>query len=347
MAQLEPVIIQDIYSPLGDDYAGSMLTARFTPEGGWQMVELGPRRPLTLDPATAALHYGQSAFEGIRAYRQPDGGLALFRPHDYAWRLSASCRRMAIPAPTTGMLIDWWSQFCVVEEDYLGDDPEAALYLRPLILATDRVLGARPSHEYLFLLLAVKATPFRQSGQHALDVLVATDYERPTPAGLGRAKSPGNYGGGMLALHAAREQGCDQVLWLDADRHMWVEEMGTMNVFFDFDGILVSPAPSETIIDGVTRATVLQLCADHGIAVEERPIHLDEMIAALGRGGLNEAFGCSTGAGLTPIGSLLLEGERLALPPTHPRADRLRNLFADLAHGRAPDPFGWRLPVRK
>lgn len=345
MSDQTPILVQDIYAPLGSAFTPSMLTARYAPGAGWYGKSIGSRRPLQLDPATVGLHYGQAAFEGLKAYRQPDGGLALFRPLEYAKRLASSCERMAIPPIKPETMVEWWREFCAHEQQHLRPGPDSSVYLRPLIIATDCVLGARPSREYLLLLLAVHATPLADSAKHHLDVLVTTEFVRSSPGGLGSAKTPGNYGAAMRALQAAREAGCDQVLWLDAGRHRWIEELGSMNVAFVIDNTLVTPLANDTILAGVTRDSILALAREHGIGCEERPVALEEVTAAMSWKGLTEAFACSTGAGLTRIGSLLIGTQRLSLPPETPVSDRLRRLLGELAHGRAADPWGWREPV--
>jgi len=345
MAEARPAQAGELYTPLGSDFTPSMLTGRFTPERGWHDVEVGPRQPLQLDPATMALHYGQAAFEGLKAYRQPDGGLALFRCADHAQRLADSCRRLAIPPLPHDLASDAWRLFCRYENPNLAPGPHTALYLRPLVFGTDLVLGARPSAGFELLLLGIQITDGADQPRRRLEVLVTTEFVRAAPGGVGAAKTPANYAAGMLAQKVAFDHGCDQVLWLDAGRRRWVEELGSMNVMFVLDDTLVTPQLTDTILDGVTRRTILTLAREAGLAVEERPIALEELTAAMSWHGLTEAFACSTGAGITNIGGFQLNGNRLALPDQSPLADRLRGLLEDVQFGRAADPHGWRTVV--
>jgi branched-chain amino acid aminotransferase len=336
-------VVGDLYTPLGTQFTPSMMLAYYHPERGWGEMELGSRRPLQLDPATMALHYGQAAFEGIKAHRQPDGSFALFRPAEHAARLRHSCERLAIPPIPTELCVDWWRAFTRFEQPNLLAEPGSALYLRPLIFGMDPVLGSRPSTSYCLLLLGIQTRSTDATRSRRLEVLITTDYVRSVPGGLGSVKVPGNYAAGMLAHRVAMDQGCDQVLWLDAGRRRWVEELGSMNVMFVIDSGLVTPALTDTILPGVTRDAVLALARESGIDSEERPIALEEITAALSWRGLTEAFACSTGVGITPIRGFRLGADRIELPEHAPIADRLRALLEDYQQGRVPDRHGWRV----
>ncbi len=327
--------------PFGTVFSPSMLTARYHPDQGWHGFELGPRQPLSLDPATMTLHYGQAVFEGVMAHRQVGGGWALFRAADYAARLVQSGQRMAIPMLPEAEWVDLWRRF-VAHEATRIDDSVQDLYLRPLVFGSSARLGDQPSETYQLVVLGVIHDP---APCPPLEVLVTDRFVRAAPGGVGMAKVPGNYGAGMLARQVAAEHHCDQVLWLDAGRHRWIEELGSMNVAFVLSETLVTPNLSDTILSGVTRATVLQLVAELGLEYEERPIALEEITAALGWKGLTEAMGCGTAAGVVSIGALQIGQQRLALPATTPIADRLRQLLDHHRHGRVPDRYGWLTQV--
>lgn len=326
---------------LGTAFTPSMLTAIYRPEQGWGEVAIVPRGPLHLDPATMALHYGQAVFEGVRAFRQVDGSWALFRAPRYAERLLHSCERMAIPPLEVEPMVDLWRRF-VAHEAALQSLPEDSFYLRPLIFGCDPVFGDRPSSCYQLVVLGVRllAGPRRP-----LRVLVTDRFVRAAPGGVGAAKVPGNYGAGMLARKVAQEHGCDQVLWLDAGRHRWVEELGSMNVMFVLSDVLVTPPVTDTILAGVTRDSLLTLAREAGIESDERPIALEEIIAAVGWKGLTEALACATAVQVVSIGSFQVGERRFELPSETPVADRLLRMLEDYEHGRTPDTHGWLTPV--
>lgn len=329
-------------SSLGTGFTPSMLTASYYPEQGWGAVAIVPRGPLQLDPATMALHYGQAVFDGVRAFRQVDGSWALFRAESYAERLRQSCDRMAIPPLEVDQMVALWRSF-VAHETASGELDEDSFYLRPLIFGCDPVFGDRPSTCYQLVVLGVRLPAVRRP---PLRVLVTDRFVRAAPGGVGAAKVPGNYGAGMLARKVAQDNGCDQVLWLDAGRRRWVEELGSMNVMFVLSGVVVTPPVTDTILAGVTRDSLLSIARHEGIECEERPIALEEITAAVGWKGLDEAFACSTAAQVVSIASLQVADRRLELPPETPVADRLHRLLAEVEQGRRSAPGGWLTRVQ-
>lgn len=336
---LEQPTVEGQAEPLfGTVFTPSMMTAQYTPETGWGEFEIGPRRPLQLDPATVALHYGQTAFEGLMAHLQDDGGYALFRPTEHAARLQRSCERLAIPALPVSQSVEQWRAFVRHEQQFMPDDPQVGLYLRPLIYGADAVLGARPSTSFRLVVLGLHASfnPKRQ-----FEVLVTRHYVRTTPGGIGMAKTPGNYGAAMLAQQAAQQKGCDQVLWLDAGRRRWVEELVSMNVGFILDDVLITPPLTDTILAGVTRESILELAREAEVETEERPVALEELTAAMVWGGLQEAFACSTGVGIASIRALHIDDDRRELPAATPVSDRLRGLLSACQHGRNARHADW------
>ncbi|MCC7494780.1 MAG: branched-chain amino acid aminotransferase [Fimbriimonadaceae bacterium] len=337
--------LQAAGKPFGTVFTPAMLTASYAPQDGWGGAVLQPRGALRLDPATMALHYGQTAFEGLMAYRQPDGRLAFFRARDYASRLIHSCSRMAIPPILETHSIELWRQFARHELPHLPESSDFALYLRPLVFGCDAAFGDRPSTCYQLLVQGVVVDLAERARQRPLEVLITDQFVRAAPSGVGAAKVPGNYGAAMLARQAARDAGCDQVLWLDAGRRRWVEELGSMNVAFVISEVLVTPPLTDTILAGVTRQTVLTLAAEAGLEFEERPIALEEITAAMSWKGLTEAIGCGTAAGLVSIGAFHIGERRLSLPAATPVADRLRGLLRDHQGGRIEDSRGWLTAV--
>lgn len=321
--------------PFGTVFSPSMMLSYYAPDSGWSEPSIQPRGPLALDPATMALHYGQTAFEGVAAYRQSSGRLALFRPHDYMERLSRSCDRLAIASPPAAATVDAWSAFVAHEQRALPSADDLMLYVRPLIMGTDVVLGSRPSRTFLSVVLGV-ASSFAAADRLRFEVLVTERYVRAAPGGIGTAKTPGNYAASMLAHHAAKARGCDQVLWLDSGRHALIEELGSMNVCFVIDETVVTPALTDTILAGVTRDSVLVACRDLGIRTEERPVALAEILAARQWGGLREAFACSTGFGIVSIGALHHEEQRHELPAETPVTARIRHRLRQAQTGAQP-----------
>ncbi len=333
------------FSTFGTVFTPSMLCCYYDPDTGWGEPAIGERTSLRLDPATMALHYGQTAFEGLKAYRQPDGSWALFRAREYAERLRHSCERMAIPPLPEDCCLDLWARFVRHETAQLPVSQAAALYLRPMVFGCDARFGDRPSVHYQLILLGVVVEEDEDWRRQKLDVLITDQFVRAAPGGVGLAKVPGNYGAGMLARQVAAEHGCDQVLWLDAGRRRWVEELGSMNVAFVLSDTFVTPPLTDTILAGVTRATLLTLAREAGIDCEERPIALEELTAALSWKGLTEAMGCGTAVGIASIGSFHVGERVLTLPTPTPVADRLRHLLDDHHHGRIEDSRGWLTKV--
>lgn len=331
--------------PWGTRFTPSMMTAQYTPEAGWQSPVIGERRSLLLDPATAVLHYGQAAFEGLMAHRQLDGGWALFRAREHAERLAGSCRRMAIPPPDVDETLESWRRYVRHEVEHLPADAPASIYLRPLVFASDAAFGDRPSDTYTMILQGVLVDRESPPRPDRLEVLIIDQHVRSASGGVGSAKVPGNYGAGMLARQVAAEAGCDQVLWLDAGRRRWIEELGSLNVAFVLSEVVVTPLATDTILAGVTRATLLTLCEELGVECESRPIALEEITAAMTWRGLSEAIGCGTAAGIVSIGAFRMGERRLELPAATPVADLLRELLHEHQHGRRQNPHGWLFPV--
>lgn len=327
----------------GTVFTPSMLLARYALPAGWCPADIVPRQPLQLDPATTVLHYGQAVFEGVKAHRQPDGSLALFRARVHAERLLRSCEGLAIPAPDADTCIELWCRFARHEAGAVPEEADIALYLRPLLFGCDEVLTPRPSTTYQHVVLGALVTTW--GPERRMEVLVGEEYTRPASTGLGPAKTPGNYSGGMRAFKRAVEEGCDQVLWLDPHRRRWIQELGSSNVCFVLDGVLVTPPVSDTLLAGVTRDTLLELAREDGLAVDERPIAWEEVTAALSWKGLSEAFACSTAVGVASIGAFHFNGRRLALPQATPVANRLRELIEQHERGQVPDTHDWLTPI--
>ena len=307
-----------------------------------------PYGPLALDPATSALHYGQLIFEGLKAYRQPDGSIATFRPEANAARMARSAAaaghartaRRAVPGvrPGSGGHRPGLGQ---------ATAPEASLYLRPFMMATEAALGVRPANTYSYLLIASPVGPYFPRGVQPVTVWLSTEYSRAAPGGTGDAKCAGNYAASLVAQAQAAQQGCDQVVWLDAVEHRYVEEMGGMNLYFVYgsgaDARLVTPKLTGTLLPGITRESLLTLAQDLGYSTDEAVISTEDWQAGNASGELTEVFACGTAAVITPVGHVKsAEAEwTVGDGAAGPVSMRLRKALLDVQTGRAPDPHGW------
>jgi len=332
----------------GRIFTDHMVTIRYAEGKGWYDARLEPYGPISLDPATSALHYGQEIFEGLKVYRQPDGGLALFRAEQNAKRFNRSAARLAMAQLPEDLFLESIRVLVTQDAGWVPSAPETSLYLRPFMFATDPFLGVRPALEYMYVLIASPVGAYFPQGVKPVSVWLSTDYTRAAPGGTGEAKCAGNYAASLVAQAQAADRGCDQVVWLDAVEHRWIEEMGGMNLYFVFteaDGTttLVTPELTGTLLPGITRDTLLTLAADLGLRTEVRRISTDEWRDAVADGRMTEAFACGTAAVITPIGHVKsADGEfAVADGQSGEVTMRLRELMLDIQHGHAEDTHGW------
>jgi branched-chain amino acid aminotransferase len=324
-----------------------MVSLRWTPDRGWHDAEVVPYGPLTMDPAMVGLHYGQVVFEGMKAFRHADGRAVLFRPHDHGARFAGSARRLAMPELPVDTFVDAVRALVRADERWVPSEPGRSLYLRPIMFATDPVLALAPGLEYQCLVLAMVTENFFGADSPPVSVWASTRYSRAAPGGTGEAKCAGNYAPAFLAQQEAAEHGCQQVVWLDAAEHRWVEEMGGMNIFWvQADGettTLVTPPLTGTLLPGVTRRSLLTLAQDAGYRVEERRVTLDDWQHLTETGTFTEAFACGTAAAVTPIGRVVAEGREWTVGDgtAGPVSARMRAALTDLQRGLAPDKHGW------
>ena len=333
----------------GRVHTDHMVAVRWTPDRGWHDARLTAYAPLQLDPSAMVLHYGQAIFEGLKAYRQADGGVAVFRPEENARRFNRSAARLAMPELPVELFLAAVDALVATDRDWVPTAAGQSLYLRPFMVATEAQVGMRPANEYLFLLIAFPVTPFFPGEVRPVTVWLSDEYVRAAVGGTGEAKCAGNYAGSLLAQRQAAEQGCDQVVWLDAVERRWVEEMGGMNLFFvlaDEDGRptrLLTPALTGTLLPGVVRDSLLQLAPDLGLTVEEGRISVDEWRKAAEDGSLTEVFACGTAAVIAPVGHVKSRNGEWTNGDGSPGevTMRLRGALLDLQYGRAADPQGW------
>jgi branched-chain amino acid aminotransferase len=329
----------------GRVFTDHMVSARWTPAAGWHDARLMPYAPLVLDPASAVLHYSQSVFEGLKAYRQPDGGVALFRPERNAERLAASCRRLALPELPVEDFVAACELLVRTDAAWVPDAEGASLYLRPLLIADEVGLMVRPSESVRFLLIASPAGSYFSGPLRPISLWLTQEYVRAAPGGTGAAKCGGNYAASLVAQREAMDHDCDQVVFVDAVEHRWVDELAGSNIFFVLDdGTLVTPELSGAILPGVTRDAVVALARDAGRRVEERRVDIEEWRNGVRSGRVTEVFACGTAAVITPIGTLKWDGGEVTAGDgtPGPTTSALRQALIDLQYGRTPDPYGWR-----
>ena len=324
-----------------------MVGAHWSLDAGWHDAGLVPYAALTLDPGTAVLHYGQAVFEGLKAFRQADGGVAAFRPDRHAARFRSSARRLALPELPDDSFLEGIELLLRADHEWVPSAPDHSLYLRPMMFATEVSLAVHPSTDVSFLLIASPSGSYFPRGVKPVTVWLSEDFSRAAPGGTGAAKTGGNYAGGLLAQAQAAEKGCDQVVWLDSRDHQWVEEMGGMNLCFVFgrgrDARIMTPALTGTLLPGITRESLLELGRDLGYATEEGRISVDEWRRGCKGGSLTEVFACGTAAVITPVGAV--KSARGSWTVGDGGAGevsmRLRQALVDIQRGAAPDPHGW------
>lgn len=315
-----------------------MFLAEFA-KGVWNNGRIQPYQPIPLAPLALGLHYAQIVFEGMKAYRLQNGSVGVFRTDLHHERFNRSLMRMCMPEVPQTLFAQAIHTLVDVDRDWVPPGPDAAYYIRPFVIASEERMGLKSSDEFLFM---VVGGPFRPLYQKNLKVKVEREYTRAAHGGTGFAKCAGNYAAAMYPTKLAQEQGFDQVIWTDARDHAWVEESGTMNVAFIINGALVTPALSDTILDGVTRASVLNIAHTLGLAIEERPVSVDELRDGLRSGAVSEAFGTGTAASVAPIGAISVDGEELSLTITPECVMfKLKDRLNGIRYGRLPDSDGW------
>jgi branched-chain amino acid aminotransferase len=326
----------------GRVFTDHMVTIRYAESKGWYDARVEARAPIPMDPATAVLHYAQEIFEGLKAYRTKDG-VTLFRPDANARRFRESAARLAMAPLPDELFIGSIEELVRIDQKWIPTDPEGSLYLRPFMYASEVFLGVRPANEYLYVLIASPVGSYFKGGPKPVTVWLSTDYTRAAPGGTGAAKCGGNYAASLVPTAEAIENGCDQVVFLDAVERRWIDELGGMNIFFVYDdGSLATPSLG-TILAGITRDSVMTLARADGRKVEERPISIDEWREGAASGRIREVFACGTAAVITPIATLKSGTEEFTVGDggTGEVTAALRQSLVDIQRGRAADPYGW------
>ncbi|MBA2356245.1 MAG: branched-chain amino acid aminotransferase [Acidobacteria bacterium] len=331
----------------GKYFADHMLLVDYVAGDGWAQPRIVPYGPLALDPAASVLHYGQAMFEGLKAYRLADGQIALFRPDRNAHRMATGALRLSIPAIDETLFVQGIAQLVAADRDWVPSAPGTALYIRPTIIATEAFLGVRASQSYTFYVITGPVGAYYAGGLRPVRIWVERERVRAVKGGIGAAKAAANYVASLQVAEEARARGCDQVLWLDAIEHEYLEEVGTMNLCLVIDGMLITPPLGGSILPGITRDTVLTLARDWGMPVEERVISITELTAAHRAGTLQEVFGVGTAAVIQAVGTLTGADGDLVINGGQPGpiAQRLYDAITRLQYGLDPDPRGWRVII--
>jgi len=336
----------------GRIFTEHIVRMRWNAAAGWHDGALEPYAPLTLDPGTSVLHYGQAVFEGLKAFRQARGGVAAFRADAHATRFRNSARRLALPELPEDLFLEAIDVLLDADHEWVPGAPEHSLYLRPFMYASEVTLSVHPSDEVVFLLIASPSGSYFPRGVKPVTVWLSEDFTRAAPGGTGAAKTGGNYAGGLLAQAQAAAQGCDQVVWLDAREHRWVEEMGGMNLCFVFgrgdQARIMTPALTGTLLPGVTRDSLLTLGRDLGYPTEEGTISVADWRSGCEAGTLTEVFACGTAAVITPVAAVKSAHGAWTIGDGGPGevTMRLRQALVDVQRGVAPDPHEWLYHAR-
>jgi branched-chain amino acid aminotransferase len=324
-----------------------MFKLDYNADRGWHSARIEPYAPLQLYPAAAVLHYAQEAFEGLKAYRSAGGEILLFRPRANFARMSRTCKRLCIPAYPEDLVMEGMKQLIAVDKDWVPSAPGTSLYVRPNIIATEPFLGVREAHEYLLYIITGPVGAYYPEGFAPVKIMVEDTYTRAAPGGVGEAKTAGNYASSLKAQIDAHKRGFTQVLWLDGKERRYIEEVGTMNIFFKFKGELATPPLGGTILPGITRDSIITLARDLGITVNERPIAIDEVTEKARSGELEEVFGSGTAAVVSPVSTLRYQDTDYEISggKTGPLAQKLFDTIVAIQYGEAEDLYGWREKV--
>ncbi len=344
---LKPKPVDSDRLGFGNIFTDHMFMMNYDEGQGWHDPRIVPYGPLSLDPAAMCLHYGQEVFEGLKAYRAPDGRVLLFRPDKNMARLNVSNDRLCIPLIDEELGVEAIKKLVAMEQDWIPDGPDTALYIRPFIISVDPHLGVHPAHHLVFLIILSPVGCYYPEGLNPVKIYVERKYVRAVRGGMGFTKTAGNYAASLKAQEVAEEQGFTQVLWLDGVERKYIEEVGTMNVFFKINGEVVTPALQGSILGGITRMSCIEILRSWGVPVCERRLSLQEVIDAAENGTLEEAFGTGTAAVISPIGELKVDEEIITINRGQigPMAQKLYDTLTDVQNGRAPDTFGWTVTV--
>ncbi len=332
----------------GKIFTDHMFIMNYTEGKGWHDARIVPYGPISLDPSAMVFHYGQEMFEGLKAYRGADGKARLFRPDMNAKRAIQSNERLCIPEIPEEIFVEAIKAVVKVDEDWIPEDEGTSLYIRPFVIATDEFLGVSPSKTYLFMIILSPSGAYYANGLAPVGIWIEDDYVRAVRGGMGFAKTGGNYAASLAAQVKAHDDGYSQVLWLDGVERKYIEEVGAMNIFFKINGKIVTPMLNGSILPGVTRNSVIQLCKSYGYEVEERKVSVDELVEAAKSGALEECFGTGTAAVISPVGKLRYKDDVFEINGNEIGAvcQKLYDTITGIQNGSVEDTFGWIVEVK-
>jgi branched-chain amino acid aminotransferase len=331
----------------GTYFTDHMFVMEYSGEAGWNSPMITPYEPLRLDPAAVIFHYGQTVFEGLKAYRTKENKILLFRPEKNFQRLNKSCERMSMPTVDVEMMVDYLKELISVEQDWVPNAEGTSLYIRPFMIATDAFLGISPSKTYKLVIILSPVGSYYPEGIHPINIKVEEQYTRAVRGGTGQVKTAGNYCATLNAQTKANQEGFSQVLWLDAIEKKYIEEVGTSNIFFKVNGEVITPELSGSILPGITRMSVLEILKDWGLPVTERKISMEEIFQYHKEGTLEEAFGTGTAAVISPIGELEWQGKKIAIndKKSGQVSQKLYDTLTGIQKGKLTDPYNWTVAV--
>jgi branched-chain amino acid aminotransferase len=326
----------------GETFSDHMFQMDYA-NGAWQEPMIVPFGKIEVLPSLSTLHYGQSVFEGLKAFRAKDGGINVFRPDKHAERMAHSCQRMCIPQVDKEMFVRAIDELVKLDQKWIPSKKGTSLYIRPLIFATESYIGVRVSETYTLYIMTGPVAAYYKEGFNPVRLMTSGEYVRAVRGGLGEAKTAANYAASLLPAYEAKKKGYAQVVWLDGIEEKYIDEVGTMNICFIKDGALVTPPLEGTILPGVTRDSVLHLARHWGMTVEERRISIDEVMSSIKDGSMTEMFGTGTAAVISPVGELYHKGETVFINggKTGPIAQKLFDEISGIQYGERPDNFGW------
>ena len=326
----------------GQTFTDHMLVCHYR-VGNWQTPEISPYKPLTLDPSASVLHYGQAIFEGMKAFKDNNGQIWLFRPEENFKRFNLSAKRLQIPEFPKSYFFEGLNKLLYLDKEWIKPGKENSLYIRPFVFASQASVQASAANEYIFMIICAPVKSYYTGGE--INVLIAEEYSRAANGGVGFAKAAGNYAAQFYPTSQALKKGFQQIIWTDADTHQYLEESGTMNIFFQINDTLITAPTNDRILDGVTRKSIIDLAKRKGIKVEERPIKVEEIKLAHQEGTLREVFGTGTAVVVLPINSFSHQNKTYKLPTKTTLAESLKKSLMDIQYNESDDYFNWRKAV--
>ena len=326
----------------GQTFTDHMLICHFR-NGKWQTPEISPYKPLTLHPSASVLHYGQAIFEGMKAFKDDQEQVWLFRPDENFKRFNRSAKRLQIPEFPESYFFEGLNKLLFLDKDWIKSGEGNSLYIRPFVFDSQASVQASAANEYIFMIICSPVKSYYSGGE--INVLIAEEYSRAASGGVGFAKAAGNYAAQFYPTSEALKNGFQQIIWTDADTHQYMEEAGTMNIFFKVNNTLITAPTNDRILDGITRKSIIDLARYQGIKVEERPVKVEEIKSAHQKGILKEVFGTGTAVVVLPINSFSHQGKTYKLPSEMTFAHSLKKSLMDIQYNKSDDPFNWRRPI--